>query len=91
LENIPYYLSTTTFRHNTCMKKIPPTISELYPELNDEDLKEAEKNLKRYADLVLRMYRRITSDPVAAQELEKLTESDSTDTISGNPPEKSSP
>ena len=65
-----------------------PSIKDLYPELNDEELKEAEKNLKRYADLVLRMYRRISSDPVALQELEKLTESDPLGTLPDNPADK---
>ncbi len=32
-----------------------PTIENLYPDLSDEDLKEAEKNLKKYVDLLYRI------------------------------------
>ncbi len=38
------------------------TIRDLYPDLNEEQLKEAEDNLERYLDLVLRIYERIVND-----------------------------
>jgi len=67
------------------MNKEKPFIQDLYPELNEAELKEAEKNLKRYADLVLRMYNRISSDPSALQEMEKLTQSNTLDTLLEDP------
>lgn len=36
----------------------PPTIRELYPELSEEELREAEDKLERYILLVLRIYER---------------------------------
>lgn len=33
----------------------PPTIRELYPHFTEEQLAEAEQNLKRYAEIVLRI------------------------------------
>jgi hypothetical protein len=50
-------------------------IRELYPPFNDEQLKEAEENLVRYLEVVLRIYNRIRSDPEAYARLQSLTAS----------------
>ena len=39
-----------------------PKIQDLYPELDDEALQEAEENLRRYATLVARIYSRLLSE-----------------------------
>lgn len=49
------------------------TIKDLYPHLNDEELKEAEDNLDRYVELVLRIYERVESDPNAYAQFKALT------------------
>lgn len=41
------------------------TIKDLYPNLSDGELKEAEENLDRYLELVLRIYNRINDSPRA--------------------------
>lgn len=51
------------------------TIRNLYPYLNDEQLKEAEENLTRYVELVLRIYERIQKDPEASTRFRVLTAS----------------
>ena len=50
-------------------------ISDLYPDLDDEQLKEAEENLERYLEVVQRIYNRIRSDPEAYARLQSLTAS----------------
>lgn len=45
------------------MKQAPPTIKELFPFLNPEELKEAEENLDLYLKLVLRILERMESNP----------------------------
>ena len=52
------------------------TIRDLYPHLNNEELKEAEDTLKRYIELELRVYERILADPVAYARFKALTASD---------------
>jgi hypothetical protein len=37
-----------------------PTIAELYPHLTPEEQKEAEENVMRYLEVVLRIYNRIS-------------------------------
>jgi hypothetical protein len=37
----------------------PLTIANLYPQLNEEQRKEAEENLERYLALMMRIYNRI--------------------------------
>ena len=44
-----------------------PTIRDLYPELNEAELKEAEENLDRYLALVLRIYERVHSSTEGAK------------------------
>jgi hypothetical protein len=49
------------------------TIRDLYPDLDDEQLKEAEENLERYLELTLRIYNRIRQDPDAYARFKTLT------------------
>ena len=51
----------------------PVTIRDLYPHLNDEQLKEAEENLERYLEVTLRVYDRIRQDPDAYARFKTLT------------------
>ncbi len=37
----------------------PPTIEDLYPDLSPEEREEAKENLRRYLDLVRRIYERL--------------------------------
>ena len=50
-----------------------PSIRDLYPQLSDEDLRNAEERFDRYIALVLRIYERLCSDPDAYQRFEDLT------------------
>lgn len=50
------------------------TVKELYPNLNEEELEEAEDTLDRYIDLAVRMYKRIKADPEAHAEFIALTD-----------------
>jgi len=56
------------------MDKQPPTVRSLYPDLNAEQLREAEDNLEQYLLLVLRIYERIRSDPKSYTRFRRLTE-----------------
>jgi hypothetical protein len=49
------------------------SVRDLYPHLNDEQLKEAEENLERYLELTLRIYDRIRRDPDAYARFKTLT------------------
>lgn len=53
-------------------KKPSPEIRKLYPNLTDEELLEAKKNLDAYLHLVLRMYDRICEDPEAYAKFEEV-------------------
>jgi len=55
--------------------KRAPTIGELYPELNKQQLREAEENLRGYLEVSLRIYKRIRNDPVAYAKFKSLTAS----------------
>lgn len=44
----------------------PLTIRDLYPHLSPEEQKEAEENLERYLELVLRIYNRINDSREAS-------------------------
>lgn len=46
---------------------------DLYPELTDEELKEAEENLERYLEVVMRIYERIRNNPEELRKLRNLT------------------
>jgi hypothetical protein len=49
------------------------TIRDLYPHLNDEQLKDAEENLNRYLELTLRIYDRVRQDVAAYARFKTLT------------------
>ncbi len=53
-------------------RKKERAIKELFPELTDEERKEAEENLKRYLEVTLRIYDRITNDPAEYAKLVTL-------------------
>ena len=59
------------------------SIRDLYPRLNDEDLKEAEENLKQYVELELRVYERIFADPEAYARFKALTASRTQSSMEG--------
>lgn len=51
---------------NNQTEEVPkPTIQDLYPLLSGAALKEAEENLDQYLESTLRLYERISADPVA--------------------------
>jgi hypothetical protein len=59
------------------MKTIDPSeeLRTLYPEFSEEELEEAEENLNRYVNVVLRIYERIeATDPEAYAEFKKRIE-----------------
>ena len=64
-------------------KKEDITIRNLYPGLNEEQLKEAEENLERYLELSIRIYERILNDPQAYSTFRALTASRQTPMIKG--------
>jgi len=43
------------------MEKTDPTIQELFPRFNEQEVKEAEESLDRYITLVLRIFERLES------------------------------
>lgn len=44
------------------MEKTPPTLRDLYPDLNEEQLAEVEDSLERYLALVMRIFNRLESE-----------------------------
>ena len=48
-----------------------PTIEELYPDFNEDELREAEASLTGYAKLLLEMYERMSADGTLKKLLEK--------------------
>jgi len=50
-----------------------PSLRDLYPNLTDEELEEAEANLIAYVQNALAMYERIRSDPESYQQFRALT------------------
>lgn len=61
-------------------KKPPkrPTIEDLYPELSPEEQEEAERNLRAYLELVVRIFERIRQQPGGEAILRQLTEDEAT-------------
>ncbi len=59
-----------------------PSISELYPCLDQEQLKEAEENLERYIELILRIHARLREDPDSYGKFRDLTGGKSENRIS---------
>lgn len=57
------------------------TLRQLYPDLSEEDLKEAERRLHDYLAAALRIWTRIHSDPEALANFEALTARESHPTI----------
>ncbi|MBU6400341.1 MAG: hypothetical protein KGS61_08485 [Verrucomicrobia bacterium] len=53
-------------------ERAAPTIRDLYPTLGDEGLRQAEDNLAQYIALALRVYERVSSDPVAYAQFRAL-------------------
>jgi hypothetical protein len=47
-------------------------IRKVYPDLNDEELRQAKNNIDDYLQVVLKIYKRITSDPTSALLLKEL-------------------
>lgn len=76
-------------KQNNSKVNSQPTIRELYPGLNDAQLKEAEDNLERYLQLALRVYERIQLDPDAYARFKALTGSEPDATIKGQRPNPS--
>ena len=62
-------------------KNGPPTFGELYPELSDEELKEAEENFRRYVAFLGRLYKRLLREGYFDNHkvLTPLNEDDTTD------------
>ena len=52
------------------------TIQDLYPHLSNEEAQEAEANIERYLEVVLRIYERVRQDPVAYARFLELTGSE---------------
>jgi len=55
-----------------------PTLRDLYPNLSEDELQEAEKNLDRYIAVVLRIQERLRNDPDAHARFHELTDCDAT-------------
>ena len=59
--------------NNTSQYKKPEMrLRALYPHLNEDELKEAEENLRGYLACALRIYNRICSDPKTHKRLKAL-------------------
>jgi hypothetical protein len=43
-------------------QQLPLTIRDLYPDTSDEQLAEAERNLRRYVQIIWRIYERLKSE-----------------------------
>jgi len=50
-----------------------PSFTDLFPEIEKDKLREAEENIDRYLELVLRIYNRIKEDPQAYDIFKALT------------------
>ena len=50
-----------------------PTIQELYPDLDKEELERAEENLDRFIEHAVRMHERLLADPEAHRRFRALT------------------
>lgn len=55
-----------------------PSIEDLYPELSPEEQEEAERNLRAYLELVVRIFERIRRQPGGEAILRQLTEDEAT-------------
>lgn len=59
-------------------KEPSPTIRDLYPNLNGEELRQAEENLEQYLALALRVYERVASAPQTYAQFRTLIDTDGT-------------
>ena len=55
------------------MQNEHPTLRQIYLQLSEEQLKEADHNIQQYLALVLRVHARLEQDPVAMAEFLDLT------------------
>lgn len=55
------------------------TIKELYPNLSEEELIEAEENLERYLEVVMRIFERINNAPGLLTDLKRDSKMDGTE------------
>ena len=70
------------------------TIASLYPQLNKDQLQEAEENMTRYVQLALQIYERIREDPGLYAQFKDLTASKAHPSMHGtkvDPSNKSNP
>jgi hypothetical protein len=58
-----------------------PTIHDLFPNFNEEELRRAEEKLTRYAALLQRIWDGIRNDPERLSEFERLTARESASTM----------
>lgn len=49
-----------------------PTLRDLYPDLTDEQIEEVDEAFDQYVRLALKIYDRISADPVAYAEFKQL-------------------
>jgi hypothetical protein len=73
--------SDAVFCRQMDKNEISPRFRKLYPTLNEEQLREAQENLDRFLEVVLRVCQRIQSDPDARKQFEALTSSDDPSSI----------
>ena len=66
----------------------PTTIHDLYPDLTDQELEEAQANLRRYLGVLIRMAERFSAEGRSINDLTDLTASPKTTSI---PNERSNP
>ena len=59
-------------------EKSTHTIHDLFPDMNDEQQKEAEENLTQYLDLVMRIFSRLEADHTSGASASNLTATDGT-------------
>ncbi|MDA2928029.1 hypothetical protein MYX78_12510 [Acidobacteria bacterium AH-259-G07] len=62
-------------------KKIASIVRKFYPQLNENQIQEAEENLMDFLEVVLEIYEDIRSDPQAYAQLKTLTASNREVTI----------
>lgn len=67
------------------------TIRDLYPNLSEEQLREAEEVLDRYIELAVRMFKRIKADPKAYARFIALTDKKRASTIDNKQSPPSNP
>jgi hypothetical protein len=61
---------------------LPVTIRDLYPDFTDQELEQAEANLRRYLAVLVRMAERLAAEGRSINDLGDLTDSPTRSTIS---------